>query len=60
MSRMGRWLTVQIVAWAMRRGLDTATIDEAMRKSHPHRDWAWRAQVYDDARARTGRQAARL
>jgi hypothetical protein len=60
---MGRWLIVRVVAWCLREphGHPRASIDEldqAMRKALPHRDWTWRASVYEDAQARNRRKLA--
>lgn len=45
-------LIVRIVAFAMRRGVTAEDAMEALSKSHPHRDGAWRLDVIEQAEAR--------
>lgn len=56
----GRWFTVSIIAWGLRRG--ALTPESALRtiaRTHPHRDSAWRLAALEDAQARNQRKLAR-
>ncbi len=56
MGRFGRWLTVAIVAWALRRGLAEDDVIGALRSSHPRHDWPWRESILSAARSRNNRK----
>lgn len=54
----GRWASVRILAWAMRRGFMTpAEALEVTAKAFPHRDAAWRLALVNEAVERNGAQA---
>jgi hypothetical protein len=46
---MGRWITVRVVAWGLRRGVADDVIEQAIRRRFRHRDTAWRWEVIGDA-----------
>jgi hypothetical protein len=61
---MGRWLTVRVVAWVLRRNqrsidktghpfMTIEEIDRIMQRTRKHRDSEWRQDVILSALART-------
>ena len=58
LARFGRWLTLIVAAWALRREVPAEELLTALGKSHPRRDNAWRLAVINDAIARNERKAS--
>ena len=51
-GRLARRWAVTACAWALRGGICPEHMMQALTKSYPHQDGAWRLAVLEDAQAR--------